>query len=90
MTVPEWLTVNVASISGLSSIVGGTVLAMIRGWLVSSRQVDRLEKAYQRQLTDAWAAANAHSARADILQAQQQRLMEAAYPVLGRVVNETA
>jgi hypothetical protein len=88
--IPDWLTVDVLTTGGLSSIVGGTVLALIRGWLVSARQVDRLEKSYQRQLVDAWASANAHSARADVLQAQQQRLMEAAYPVLGKVVSETA
>jgi hypothetical protein len=86
----DWLTVDVLSTTGLSAIVGGVIVALIRGWLVPSRQVDRLEKSYQRQLSDAWAAAGAHAARADILQAQQQRLMEAAYPVLGRVVNETA
>jgi hypothetical protein len=88
--LPDWVTVDVASVSGLSVIVGGTVVALIRGWLVSSRQVDRLEKSYQRQLTDAWATATANGARADVLQAQQQRLMEAAYPVLGKVPDEMA
>jgi hypothetical protein len=88
--MPDWVSIDVASVSGLSAIVGGTVVALIRGWLVSSRQVDRLEKAYQRQLTDAWASATAHAARADVLQSQQQRLMEAAYPVLGKVRDEMA
>lgn len=83
--MPDWVSIDIASVGGLSAIVGGTVVALIRGWLVSSRQVDRLEESYKRQLSDAWASATAHAARADVLQAQQQRLMEAAYPVLGRV-----
>lgn len=86
----DWVTADVLSTSGLSAIVGGVILAIVRGWLVPKSQVDRLEESYQRQLTDAWASAHAHSARADILQAQQQRLMEAAYPVLGKVRDEMA
>lgn len=86
----DWVTADILSAGGLSAIVGGGVIALIRGWLVSSRQVDRLEKAYQRQLTDAWAAAHANGARADVTQAQLQRLLEAAYPVLKKVQDEMA
>lgn len=86
----DWITVDVLSTAGLSTIVGGTILAVIRGWLVPKSQVDRLEKAYVQQLTDAWAAANAHSARADVSQAQLNRMLEAAYPVLKAVQDELA
>lgn len=68
--------------------MGGVIIAIIQGRLVPKAQVDRLEVAYNRQLEDAWAAATAHSARADVLSAQQQRMMEAAYPVLGKVRDE--
>jgi hypothetical protein len=88
--VPDWVSIDILSTSGLSAIVGGVVIALVRGWLVSARQVDRLEKSYQRQLTDAWATATANGARADVLMAQQQRLMEAAYPALGRARDEMA
>lgn len=86
----DWVTADILSTAGLSSIVGGVIVAIVRGWLVPKPQVDRLEEAYKRQLSDAWAAAIAHGARADVLLAQQQRLMEAAYPVLGRVRDEMA
>lgn len=86
----DWVTADILSTSGLSAIVGGTILAIVRGWLVPKPQVDRLEESYKRQLSDAWIAATAHGARADILLAQQQRLMEAAYPVLGKVRDEMA
>jgi hypothetical protein len=86
----DWVTADILSTGGLSAIVGGVIISIVRGWLVPRGQVDRLEATYQRQLTDAWAAATAHSVRADILMAQQQRLMEAAYPVLGKVRDEMA
>jgi hypothetical protein len=87
--MPDWITADVLSTGGLSAIVGGIIVSIVRGWLVPRAQVDRLESGYQRQLADAWAAATAHSARADILMAQQQRLMEAAYPVLAKVRDAT-
>lgn len=86
----DWVTVDVLSTAGLSTIVGGVILAIIRGWLVPKSQVDRIESAYQKQLTDMLATANAHSARADVAQAQLNRMLEAAYPVLKAVQDELA
>ena len=86
----DWITVDVTTTAGLSLIVGGVVLSLIRGWLVSARQVDRLERSYERQLGDAVAHAAAASARADVTQAQLNRLLEAAYPVLKAVSDEMA
>ncbi len=88
--MPDWVTVDVLSTAGLSTIVGGVILAIIRGWLVPRSQVDRLDAAYQRQLQDAWAASAAHSARADVAQAQLNRLLDAAYPALRQVVADEA
>jgi len=59
--------------------VGGVLVAIFRGWLVPKTQVDRMESSYRKQLEDAWASSSAHSARADMLLAQQQRLLEIAY-----------
>lgn len=85
----DWVTVDVLSTAGLSTIVGGVIVSLVRGWLVPKSQVDRLDAAYQRQLQDAWAASAAHSARADVAQAQLNRLLDAAYPAL-RVVSDEA
>lgn len=84
--LPDWVTVDVTTTAGLSLIVGGTILAIIRGWLVPRAQVDRLEASYQRQLTDMKATGDAHAARADVAQAQLNRLLDAAYPALRQVV----
>lgn len=70
-------------------MVGWLILAYFRGWIIPKPQVDRLEEAYKRQLTDAWAAKAAADAARDVSQAQLNRLLEAAYPVL-RAVNDEA
>ena len=83
------LSVDVLSTGGLSALVGWLILAYFRGWIIPKPQVDRLEEAYKRQLTDAWAAKAAADAARDVSQSQLNRLLEAAYPVL-RTVNDEA
>ena len=73
------LAPNVFSIGGLGVFLGVIVLAFFRGWVVAGSQVTRMDASYRKQLDDAWAAHAAASARADMLLAQQQRLLEIAY-----------
>lgn len=70
---------NVFSVAGVGVLIGSILLAFFRGWVVSGPQVDRMMASKDRQLEAAWAAHAAASARADVLAAQQQRLLEIAY-----------
>lgn len=88
--MPDWITVDLASASSGWAVVVGIAIAQIRGVLVSSRQVDRLETAYQSQVANEKARADAATTRADATQAQLNRLLEAAYPVLRTVTDEMA
>lgn len=88
--ITNLVSVDVLSTGGLSALVGWLTLAYFRGWIVPKPQVDRLEAAYIRQLDDAWAAKNAADAARDVSQAQLQRLLEAAYPVLRTVSDEAS
>lgn len=75
----DWLTGNVVSTGGLGSLLGGVLVAIFRGWLVPKSTVDRMTVSYDRQLADWKATADAARAQADMLLAQQQKLMEIAY-----------
>ena len=86
----DWVTASGLSASGFLGLVGLLVTAQIRGWVYFKPAVDRMDESYKRQLADAWAAAAANAARADVAQAQLQRLLEAAYPALGKVPDEMA
>jgi len=86
----DWVTAEVVSSGGFLGLVGVLVAAQVRGWIYFKPAVDRLDATYQRQLQDAWAASAAHSARADVAQAQLNRLLDAAYPALRTVVADEA
>ncbi len=81
----DWVTGDVISSGGFLGLVGVLVALQVRGWIYFKPAVDRMEESHKRQLADAWAAAAAKDATVHILMEQQQRLMEAAYPVLGKV-----
>jgi hypothetical protein len=86
----DWVSAEVVSSGGFLGLVGLLVAAQLRGWIYFKPAVDRMEEAHKRQLADVWAVATANGTRADISQAQLNRLMEAAYPVLGKVPDEMA
>jgi hypothetical protein len=86
----DWVTAETVSGGGFLGLVALLVTAQIRGWIYFKPAVDRMDESYKRQLADAWAYGQAECARANILAEQQQKLLEAAYPVLGKVRDEMA
>lgn len=74
---------TLVSAGGWLAVVVAVIVAMVRGWLIPGPQVDRLVRAYEAQAAqleaqrDDWReTARAAEARADLLAANQQKMLE--------------
>ena len=74
---------SLISAGGWLAVVAAVIVAMVRGWLIPSSQVDRLVRAYEAQAAqleaqrDDWReTARAMEARSDLLAENQRRMLE--------------